>query len=78
MSQRTIVNIPHDTVEKKHGRNAHRKESTFIHDCVVELKKTGKTICFEKWQVDEIRNIMFNKKLEIRENDGYYFINIIK
>lgn len=76
ISQRSFVNIPHDTVEKgKHRSATPRRKSTFIHDCVIELIKKGETICFEKWQMEEIiREI--GKDLDCEEFDGYYFLRV--
>lgn len=70
LSQKSHVNIPLETGKPVH---VHTRDKTFITSCKNELIKFGNTICFEKWQVDELQRI-FDNSLVCERIDGLYFV----
>lgn len=69
ISQKEHVNIPHD-IERATELDNHSK--TFLTDCANELKSKGTTICFKKWQIDELRKKFPDLKVEKKE--GWYYV----
>ena len=70
MSQKTVVNIPHETGK---CRVDNSRFNTFIKGCLKELKQTGETICFSKSQVEELKTLIEIERVEYDErNDCYY------
>lgn len=68
LSHRQIINVPYEGDKCKH--HDHRRERSFISSCIKELKSIGYTICFEMWQLEEIKkhlNISYTLK-----HDTYY------
>ena len=51
------------------------REQTFITNCCKELRKKGRTICFNYWQVEELQK-KFDYKLKVKNNGWYYNINL--
>lgn len=65
-----------DTSRTDKDRYLHKhsnRNQTFITECIKELKKTGQTICFEEWQLNEIAT-RFNGEITFKIVDGYFYI----
>ena len=68
LSQKPIINIPYQGDKRRYPN--HRREHAFIRDCIKELKSIGYTICFEMWQLEELKQ-HFNISYTLK-HDTYY------
>ena len=67
LSHKSTINIPYEGDKCRYQNN---RERSFITGCINELRKIGFTVCFEMWQLEEIK-----KHLKISyslKNDTYY------
>lgn len=71
LSQKTQINIPHETANKRKEDNT--RFNAFVKQCVKELKAKGETICFSQKQIEQIKKYIDITEICYDErNDCYY------
>lgn len=59
------------TLETGVFKKPNNRERTFITNCINELKQKGQSVCFELWQIEEIKKHI---AIEINEVDNIYYL----
>lgn len=59
------------TLETGVFRKTNNRERTFITNCINELKQTGASVCFELWQIEEIKKHI---EIEVDHVDSIYYL----